>query len=112
VVDDGSEDEPERVATEFSGVRLIRQGNLGLSAARNTGLRAATSPFVVFLDADDRLEPGALSAGLEAFERFSDAAFVYGGHRRFRDSNGARGPSTLRRIGADPYAFGPRCRTA
>jgi glycosyltransferase involved in cell wall biosynthesis len=104
VVDDGSEDEPEQVATEFSGVRLIRQVNLGLSAARNTGLRAAMSPFVVFLDADDRLEPNALSAGLEAFERFSAAAFVYGAHRRFRDSNGARGLSTLRPMGADPYA--------
>ena len=47
VVDDGSTDDPEAVTRTFAGVRLIRQPNAGLAAARNTGWRAATSEFVV-----------------------------------------------------------------
>ncbi len=104
VVDDGSDDHPELVTRDLPGVRLIRQANAGLSAARNTGLRAASSPFVVFLDADDRLEPAALAAGLEGFERAREAAFLYGAHRRFRNADGVRGPLSLRPVGSDPYA--------
>src|SRR5687768_9785634 len=64
VVDDGSSDNPGEVVTRFPGVRLIRQDNRGLSAARNRGLAALTTSHVVFLDADDRLEPRAIEAGL------------------------------------------------
>ena len=63
VVDDGSSDDPAAVVSRHPGVRLIRQPNAGLAAARNTGWRQADSPHVVFLDADDRLLPGALASG-------------------------------------------------
>jgi glycosyltransferase involved in cell wall biosynthesis len=64
VVDDGSTD-PETAAALGalpSGVEVIRQPNAGLSAARNTGLRRADSRYLIVLDADDRLAPGALVA--------------------------------------------------
>src|ERR1700683_5783441 len=64
VVDDGSIDDPATVVAQFQRVRLIRQDNRGLSAARNTGLRGCKTSHVVFLDADDRLFPTALQAGL------------------------------------------------
>ena len=35
---------------------VLRQPNGGVSAARNTGIRAAKSPMVLVLDGDDRLE--------------------------------------------------------
>ena len=41
VVDDGSTDNPDTVVSGYSRVRLIRQANQGLSAARNTGLKAS-----------------------------------------------------------------------
>src|SRR5215470_8083773 len=41
VVDDGSTDDPAAVVAGFPGVRMIRQRNQGLAAARNTGWRAA-----------------------------------------------------------------------
>ena len=63
VVDDGSTDDSAAVA-ERAGVKLIRQPNSGLGAARNTGLAAATGEFVVFLDADDELLPDALASGV------------------------------------------------
>jgi glycosyltransferase involved in cell wall biosynthesis len=81
VVDDGSTDDPAAVAARFPGVRLIRQENRGLSAARNAGLGALATDYVVFLDADDRLEPPAIEAGLACFLRAPESGFVYGGHR-------------------------------
>jgi len=82
VVDDGSTDGPASVVTAFPSVRLIRQDNRGLAAARNTGLHACHTTYIVFLDADDRLLPGALEAGLACFTLRPDCGFVYGGYRR------------------------------
>lgn len=88
VIDDGSEDRPDQVVADFPGVRIIRQANQGLAAARNTGLAAADTEFICFLDADDRLLPRALECGLQALRRSADAAFAYGGFRRI-DASGA-----------------------
>ncbi len=53
VVDDGSDDDTAAVA-ERLGARVIRHpDNRGLSAARNTGLAAASQPWVALLDSDD-----------------------------------------------------------
>ena len=82
VVDDGSTDESSEVASRYEGVRLIRQENRGLAGARNRGLGEAKGEYVVFLDADDRLLPGALEAGLRCFEAHPECAFVSGQSRR------------------------------
>lgn len=78
VVDDGSTDETPRIAASFDGVALISQPNAGLARARNSGLEACRAPFVVFLDADDRLAPGGLDTGLRAIASHPACAFVYG----------------------------------
>jgi GT2 family glycosyltransferase len=53
VVDDGSTDATAITAEQFD-VRLIRTENRGLSAARNTGLEAATGEIVAYIDDDAR----------------------------------------------------------
>lgn len=77
VVDDGSTD---GCADGLSSplVRVVRQKNGGEAAARNTGVRTATAPFVTFLDADDRMVPGALSARLD-FLRSQPGELAVGG---------------------------------
>jgi glycosyltransferase involved in cell wall biosynthesis len=80
VVDDGSTDDPAAVVARFPRVRLIRQENRGLAAARNAGLAALDTTYVVFLDADDRLAPQAIACGLACFDRAPDCGLVYGGH--------------------------------
>ena len=79
VVDDGATDNTSEVASRYPDkVRLIRQENRGLSGARNTGIRHSEGEYVVFLDADDRLLPEALEAGLECFHAHPECAFVFG----------------------------------
>lgn len=61
VVDDGLTDESAEVAEQL-GARVIRHPrNLGLSAARNTGLEAATQPWIALLDSDDEWLPHHLA---------------------------------------------------
>jgi glycosyltransferase involved in cell wall biosynthesis/SAM-dependent methyltransferase len=95
VVDDGSTDDPSAVVARHPELRLIHQSNQGLAVARNTGLRAASSDAIVFLDADDRLLANALGEGLACLAREPRSGLVYGGHRR-TDAN-------WRPIGADRY---------
>ena len=78
VVDDGSPDNTTEVAAHYDGLKCIRQHNLGLPNARNTGLQASAGEYLVFLDADDRLLPCNLETGANALRDFPECAFVYG----------------------------------
>jgi glycosyltransferase involved in cell wall biosynthesis/SAM-dependent methyltransferase len=103
VVDDGSTDHPEHVVAQFPGVRLIRQDNKGLAAARNTGLSAASSDKVIFLDADDLLAPDAIESGLACFSNHLDAGFVYGAHRMVNAEGVPISKVKFEEIGPDPF---------
>ena len=101
VVDDGYTDETRAVATRDGTVMYLRQERSGLSEARNSGWRASSGDYVIFLDADDRLLPGAVSAGLDAFGRWPDVAVVFG-HYELIDEHGAVLPTWREcRIGDD-----------
>jgi SAM-dependent methyltransferase len=90
VVDDGSTDETPAVVQGFQSIRYVHQVNRGLPAARNIGLRSSTGDFVAFLDADDRLLPNAVQAGLECFRECPEAAFVFGRFQNiYRDGSPA-----------------------
>ncbi len=80
IIDDGSQDSTRTVAARYPQVRYIRQCNLGVSAARNTGLSAASSKFILFLDADDILASNALADAIASISATPQRAFVYGGH--------------------------------
>jgi GT2 family glycosyltransferase len=69
VVDSGSPDEtPEIVAREFPEVHLVRQANIGFSAANNLALRESAADFVLLLNPDTEVYAGSLDAGLARFD--------------------------------------------
>ena len=78
VVDDGSPDNTRRIALRYPSVKYILQRNKGNAAARNTGWRASTGEFTVFLDADDVLYANALQAGVDALRDNPDVALTSG----------------------------------
>ena len=81
LVDDGSTDDSGAIADElvhaFSlsplasrlQLRVIHQSNAGLSAARNTGIAAATSDYIMFVDSDDYLQANVLGILMEKVKR-------------------------------------------
>lgn len=63
VVDDGSSDDSVKVARAFgSRITLLQQANAGPRVACNRGFAASSGDWVVFLDSDDRILPGAADA--------------------------------------------------
>ncbi len=73
LVDDGSPDECPQIcnqyAEQYSNIKVIYQANAGLSAARNTGIAAATGDYIMFVDSDDYLQPNVLGALMAQVER-------------------------------------------
>jgi len=76
VVDDGSTDQSAMLARSIGDhrVRVVTQENAGVEIARNTGLKASDSRFIVFLDADDVIYPQCLEQQSRRLE--GDSALV------------------------------------
>lgn len=69
---------------------VVARPDVSLGSARNAGLRQGQAQFVVFLDADDEMIPGALAALVRLARSRPDADVFFG---RFRSSGGVRWPS-------------------
>jgi glycosyltransferase involved in cell wall biosynthesis len=77
VVDDGSTDNTEHVVAALgSHVTYIHQPNGGVSAARNRGIKSASSDIIAFLDADDRWLPEKTARQLKIFADNPHAGLV------------------------------------
>jgi len=87
VVDDGSTDDSRGVATRYAIAEYVHQQNAGPSVARNHGLGRATTDFVIFLDADDRLMPTAAAKGIAVLEA-QPACAMASGQVRLMDEHG------------------------
>lgn len=77
---DGSPDVFSRIVDER--IRLFSIQNSGVSAARNYGIRQSKGEWVMVLDADDTLAPGALMTMRQAMCRFPDARMIVGNMKR------------------------------
>ena len=80
VVDDGSQDGTAAVVSRRRDprIRLFRQKNAGVSAARSRAIAAARGHTILFLDADDWLAPDALARLSAALHAEPDAVGAYG----------------------------------
>lgn len=89
VIDDGSPDRSVEICQQFhdSRIKIIRQENHGVPAARNTGIRHAQGEYIAFLDGDDLWLPQKLTKQIAHLELspFVGMSFCRSG---FVDENG------------------------
>lgn len=90
VVDDGSTDETPRLVAEVDDrrMRYVRQGNGGVSSARNTGIGYATGPWLAFLDSDDEWSPRYLATQLRYLDQAEPKPVMQAANCRFVSRTG------------------------
>ena len=76
VVDDGSTDDTPEVAKQYP-ITYLRKHDVGMTEARNTGLRAAQGDFVTILDDDDAWMPNNITPQIELFEQHPEYGAVH-----------------------------------
>jgi glycosyltransferase involved in cell wall biosynthesis len=81
VIDDGSPIPASMVLSGIDGVTVLRTENRGVSAARNFGVSQTTGDYLIFLDADDLLEPDVVQSHLAALRRDPEAVMSFGAVR-------------------------------
>lgn len=104
VVDDGSTDGTwARLSlAQDERIRAVRQVNAGVSAARNCGLELASAPYVLFLDADDTIEPDHLGGLLAALDGRDDAV-AYCGYKRVTSAGSLLQPVLASELADNPF---------
>lgn len=93
-VDDGSTDSSPDILSSFadkdSRIHVIHQENQGLSGARNTGIGYATGDYIVFIDGDDWIDIETVGQAVEAAEKNSAQAVMWGYVREFGDASSVK----------------------
>ena len=100
IMDAGSTDETAEVVSLFPHAQFFQEPDKGMTDGINKGFRRAQGNWVMWLNADDRLKPGALKAVMKFAESRPDADVIYAGW----DYVDGRG-EFLRRMPALPFDF-------
>src|SRR5215469_12243499 len=101
VVDDGSTDDTEEVCKAYAPkVQYVWQGNAGVSAACNTGIRLARYPWVAFLHSDDYWTSSHLERMVAAIRETAGEAAFYFSDMQMPEEDG--GGTLWERIGFRP----------
>ena len=91
VVNDGSLDNTLQALKSYrcdGRISVLDQRNGGISNARNSGIRATTGKYIMFVDSDDYLLPGALSRIIDFLIENDDVDIVEYGYCEQRGNNG------------------------
>lgn len=88
IVNDGSNDKKTiSILNDISYVKIFNQENKGLSSARNNGAKNSLGTFLLFLDADDWLEPNALELMYSKLIDNRNKSYVYSDIKLEGESN-------------------------
>ena len=93
------------------GLKVIHRENGGLAAARNTGLKAATGDWLLFLDSDDAMAPGLLAQLRGALAAHPDCDWFIGKHLEWQP-DGTLTPHDGLHLVPGPFASARRLRRA
>lgn len=87
IVDGGSTDGTIEILKKYDYLIWISEPDNGQTEAINKGFKIATGEIITYLNSDDLLLPGAVSAVADAFSKYPETDFVYGDYKVI-DSNG------------------------
>ena len=89
IINDGSTDNSEDVILKLikgdDRFIYIKQRNKGLSAARNIGIRAVDTEYIMCLDPDDKISPTYIENGVKYLSEHEDCTLYYGKAKMFWD---------------------------
>lgn len=81
IINDGSPDNTESIAKEYLGkdkrFKYLKQENMGLPAARNTGIANSHGEYILPLDADDLILPTYIEKAVNHFSQVPETKLVY-----------------------------------
>ena len=105
VIDDGSTDDTSAVLTRYERrIQYVRQRNMGISAARNAGIRIARGSLIAFLDADDIWYPSMLQRQCEALRR-TGAGVAHTDFYNWNATTGEKSPPSRDNSLFDGYCY-------
>ncbi|MBU1912578.1 MAG: glycosyltransferase [Candidatus Omnitrophica bacterium] len=96
IVNDGSDDTKsievlKKIENKnLSNTRILHTKNQGLALTRNIGAEKAGGEFIVFVDADDMVEPHYFSKAVYVLQRYENVDLVYSWMQHFEESKGMR----------------------
>lgn len=80
IVNDGSTDKTQEILEKYSSnkqIKIIQQKNMGISGARNSGIKQATGDYIWFIDGDDYIANNALNILQEAIINNNQTDILY-----------------------------------
>lgn len=92
VVDDASDDGTREVVAAFPDERLryLPKAHSGAPDTRNAGIAAARGSYILWLDDDDLLLPGALESQVRMVQSHPETDVAYGPHEKFEHGTGRK----------------------
>ena len=103
VVDDGSTDATSEAVKMYENVILLRQKNMGVSAARNNGVMMAESEWIAFLDSDDVWMPQKLEKQMDFHQKNPTCKVSYTNESWIRNGLHVNMPKKFQKSWGDLY---------
>ena len=93
LIDDGSPDQTGKImdlyASKYNNFRVMHISNVGISAARNIGIKESKGKYIAFVDSDDLLLPNSYETLVGSLEK-TGSEIAVGGVQRFNSKKNAR----------------------
>ena len=100
IVDDGSDDgTSEFIHSNYPNLKYIFQSNSGVSAARNTGIKAASSNWIAFLDSDDAWVTNKIQKQITELELNPEMNFCHSNEIWIRNGKEIKQKNTHKKFG-------------
>ena len=81
VIDDGSTDDSVEIISSLTeihpSIRFVTQTNKGLTASINIAIKLAKGKYIMRLDADDYLDPNAVSEMVNKIEKMNEVGLIF-----------------------------------